>query len=501
MPDVANTIWFVAGSSGTADFSNGTNLTGSRDLSAATSGKDYSYRAEHPTDKTIWENGHGIWNGTVLARNVAESSAGGTTKVDFAVAPVILLTPMKRDWDLLAPLASPTFTTPNIGAATAVSVATPIVGPTGDSTTALKVTKADLATAVVTVDTTNARVGINKTPGAFDLDVNGAANIGGKLTIASGTVGSPGIAFGADTGCGFYRIGSANVGFSISGTKLLDLSATQLAVVGVIIGNDGSVAAPEFSFISDIDTGIYRIGANNLGVACNGAKVLDVGTSGLGVTGQLTANSTGAAPGIFKGWESEAGNSADNGEIRLGANASYYGRIHFDGSNNASLWFDNAWDDTQARIVFRVRTLGTAKECLRLGPTSTSIRFAQYGAGTLQTDSSGNVTATSDGRLKNITGTFSRGLADLKRIGAPVSYDWKAESGLAGGGIGWTTQDVAKGIPEAVGIAADGHETLADRPLIAALYNAVMALSAEVEELKRQIGARQQPDGAVESAS
>jgi len=43
---------------------------------------------------------------------------------------------------------------------------------------------------------------------------------------------------------------------------------------------------------SDLDTGIYRIGGGNLGVACDGAKVLDIATTGLAVTGTLS--STGA---------------------------------------------------------------------------------------------------------------------------------------------------------------------------------------------------------------
>jgi hypothetical protein len=56
--------------------------------------------------------------------------------------------------------------------------------PTADSTTALQVTKADGTTRIVNFDTTNARVGINKTAGAYDLDVNGAANVGGRLTFS-----------------------------------------------------------------------------------------------------------------------------------------------------------------------------------------------------------------------------------------------------------------------------------------------------------------------------
>lgn len=50
--------------------------------------------------------------------------------------------------------------------------------PASNSTTALYLNKADNATHVLTLDTTNARIGINKTPGAFDLDINGALNVG-----------------------------------------------------------------------------------------------------------------------------------------------------------------------------------------------------------------------------------------------------------------------------------------------------------------------------------
>jgi hypothetical protein len=46
------------------------------------------------------------------------------------------------------------------------------------------------------------------------------------------------------------------------------------------VGADGTVGAPAFSFESDPDTGIYRIAANNIGVAVNGAKVLDISSSG-----------------------------------------------------------------------------------------------------------------------------------------------------------------------------------------------------------------------------
>ena len=57
------------------------------------------------------------------------------------------------------------------------SVTTPIIKPAADSTTAVKITKANGTTAVVTVDTTNTRVGIGKTPETtFDVEGNVRTN-------------------------------------------------------------------------------------------------------------------------------------------------------------------------------------------------------------------------------------------------------------------------------------------------------------------------------------
>jgi hypothetical protein len=107
-----NGCWFVAGSSGTADFSDGTGLSGYRNLSdaGAANGATYSYRAKHPTDDSIWEIGQGAYSssGGTLGRTVIASSTG--SKINFAVAPIVSLEPTKEDLDALAPKANPTFT-------------------------------------------------------------------------------------------------------------------------------------------------------------------------------------------------------------------------------------------------------------------------------------------------------------------------------------------------------------------------------------------------------
>ena len=52
------------------------------------------------------------------------------------------------------------------------------------------------------------------------------------------------------------------------------------------VGN-GTVALPSLSFVSDPDSGLYRIGANNVGLALNGSKVVDFKAAGVEVVGTL----------------------------------------------------------------------------------------------------------------------------------------------------------------------------------------------------------------------
>lgn len=59
--------------------------------------------------------------------------------------------------------------------------------------------------------------------------------------------------------------------------------------VGISLG-DGSVGTPAVNFTADTNSGLYRIANDNIGVAVNGAKVLDISTTGLSVTGTLSAS-------------------------------------------------------------------------------------------------------------------------------------------------------------------------------------------------------------------
>lgn len=116
-----------------------------------------------------------------------------------------------------------------------------------------------------------------------DLDVSG--NISGAFTFTTpvlapnGTVLLPSISFTNDTASGFYRIASNNIGFSINGTKLLDLGAATVGVTGTLAVTGAATVS------------------TTLGVT--GASTL---------TGAVTMSTGGALTGTFTGAPTFSGN-------------------------------------------------------------------------------------------------------------------------------------------------------------------------------------------------
>ena len=151
------------------------------------------------------------------------------------------------------------------------------------------------------------------------LALDGQSTMTGQAKMANGTVAAPAITFGSDLDSGFYRIGANNIGLALNGAKVVDYSTTGVAVTGTFSSSgamtvttggltitaggqvitagqishaDGTTGAPSYSFTNDLDSGLYRVGANNFRFACNAADVLDIGTNGLAVTGALSASTS-----------------------------------------------------------------------------------------------------------------------------------------------------------------------------------------------------------------
>lgn len=115
------------------------------------------------------------------------------------------------------------------------------------------------------------------------------------------------------------------------------------------------------------------------------------------------------------------------------------------------------------------------------------VQLSSLGAGTLETHADGNVSVSSDERLKNIRGEFTKGLDALLNI-QPIQYRWNTTSGLDPQGLytGFSAQNVQQHLPEAVGQDTRGYLTLSDRPLLAAMTNALKELHAQNEVLTQQ---------------
>lgn len=78
----------------------------------------------------------------------------------------------------------------------------------------------------------------------------------------------------------------ADIGSEITNSVAAD---GQTSMTGALKGAAGSVSAPSISFASDADSGMYRIGADNIGIAVGGVKIVDVASTGATVAGAIDA--------------------------------------------------------------------------------------------------------------------------------------------------------------------------------------------------------------------
>jgi len=128
---------------------------------------------------------------------------------------------------------------------------------------------------------------INTLTGGLDLsgyseDDGGLVLTGIPTTPATGDNPSPAsaavrIRFYKKSGTGSQQLAASDNGLVIGG------DAGGLAAVvkgdGRFLFADGAVSTPELAFFGDPDTGLYRIGANNVGIAVGGAKIADLAST------------------------------------------------------------------------------------------------------------------------------------------------------------------------------------------------------------------------------
>lgn len=121
------------------------------------------------------------------------------------------------------------------------------------------------------------------------------------LLLGDGSAGAPSSSYLSDPNTGTYRVGADNWGVSTGGTLRFDISTTAITSTLPARGPNGSVGAPAWSFSGDPDTGFLTTTANVISIALGG-----VGAGGFvqsTFTGTLTGM-TSATTGTVKFYRS-----------------------------------------------------------------------------------------------------------------------------------------------------------------------------------------------------
>lgn len=121
------------------------------------------------------------------------------------------------------------------------------------------------------------------------------------LHLPDGTAAVPSLTFGADTNTGMCRVGADQIGFATNGVLRFVVDANTATSSPIFRGPDGSVSLPTYGFTSDPNTGMYLGAADTLDFSTGGVLRFQYGPAGqlgigsdYGTVGQV-ARSTGAS--------------------------------------------------------------------------------------------------------------------------------------------------------------------------------------------------------------
>lgn len=123
------------------------------------------------------------------------------------------------------------------------------------------------------------------------------------LRVLAGTAPLPSIAFLTDTTTGMYRAAASRIGFATAGVNRFTIDAAFVETILPLGSGDGLVGNPGQYFANDPDNGMYRIGANNWGIVAGGVKIIDLVSTGAGITGTfavsgLTTHTASIVPAV-----------------------------------------------------------------------------------------------------------------------------------------------------------------------------------------------------------
>ena len=103
----------------------------------------------------------------------------------------------------------------------------------------------------------------------------------GQLLAGNGTVGAPALSAAEDLNTGLYFPTADTLAVSLAGSLHSTFNSTGIVLnTGVIHTKDGSVSAPGYGFADDPNSGLYRIGTDNIGITTAGSLRWSINSSG-----------------------------------------------------------------------------------------------------------------------------------------------------------------------------------------------------------------------------
>jgi hypothetical protein len=132
----------------------------------------------------------------------------------------------------------------------------------------------------------------------------------GPIYIFDGTAAAPGLGYASANTSGLFLFGATGIGLSVAGVRATTLDGTNLTVGDnatsgqPLMKHSGmGETDPTFSFVGDGDSGMYRVGADSVGIAAGGTEMARFDdTAGEVVLGGATAgNHDVSVSGLFQG--------------------------------------------------------------------------------------------------------------------------------------------------------------------------------------------------------
>lgn len=189
-----------------------------------------------------------------------------------------------------------------------------------------------------------------------------SATLTGQLHAEAGTSSAPAIVFGSDTDFGLFRCGTRCVEIGGAGntnifevklgstttTQSFDLNigggcGTEFHIGAEITGcapywpGNGAASAPQYSFASDSNTGIYRSAADVLGFATGGAARLLISSAAVDLQGVELTDSTDDVVDMPGGLDVLGTiTSSDDGNTTIGNDLAVVGDLNVTGTFTAS---------------------------------------------------------------------------------------------------------------------------------------------------------------------